>query len=223
MRPEYEALLLNVQDDRLFWEEECEVLGYYDEEKRAKYGRLEFATPPTAPHLIQALQTPWMKDPHRACYLRTKLMWAYNNRRRFSGKISGPDSYERDNLTAFWNLTKDDPSMDSQVLCAEILRELSRFDEALAFLRLIPSDDRFDGVLELIYEHAERRDPVVFEIPQERPLNGRRERRRSAPPAWKAGAKMPPPNALLSTTDWNRPPHAPTRPTSRDWASSMAK
>jgi SAM-dependent methyltransferase len=191
MRPEYEALLLNVQDDRLFWEEECEVLGYYDEEERAKYGRLEFATPPTAAHLLQALQTPWMKDPHRACYLRTKLMWAYNNRRRFSGEKSRPDSFERDNLTALWNLTKDDPSIDSQVLCAEILRELSRFDEALAFLRLIPSDDRFNGVLELIYEHAERQDPVVLEVPPEQPLNRKRERRRLVPPAWKAGAKMP--------------------------------
>ena len=120
-------------------------------------------------------------------------MWTQNDRRRFTEKRSGLDPSERENLLSLWTLTQNDLSIESQVMCAEILRELSRFDEARAFLRLIPHNDRLDDLLELIYDRAEKQDPVVFEIPQERPLNGRRERRRSAPPAWKTEAKMPPP------------------------------
>lgn len=96
-------------------------------------------------------------------YARVRLWWLFNDGRRYASRRLPLTAREIENLTALLDLMNDDATSEP-LGKAEILRELGRFDEALALLTSIPESERSKAVLFLV-NLARLGDPYVREYP----------------------------------------------------------
>ncbi|MHB0986882.1 MAG: hypothetical protein ACYC05_15000 [Sulfuricella sp.] len=116
-----------------------------------------------------ALENTNTLTPAREMLVRRQLWWQGNDHLRLNrdGKpcSSEPelnDRQIRDNLEALYGLCVAAEKPD-RIEIAEILRELGRFDEALALLESIEVDDD-NNKASLIAAFARQKDPVVREV-----------------------------------------------------------
>lgn len=108
----------------------------------------------------------------REIYVRRRLWWAFNDHLRLSGDETSLSSLcevsltsARANMLHLLHLIEHDPCR--QVERGELLRELGRFDEAVAVLDAVPPDGYNEVRASQIAKLARQRDSVM------RPIKGR--------------------------------------------------
>jgi hypothetical protein len=145
------------------WIDELETLGEIEPwgEGRGKFKEaIEYGTP-TLDDYLTALG----KDadtPEKERYVRLRAWWASNDvRRKTTGDIP-LSSLETANLTAFANMF-DEADSNDLVMKAEVMRELGRFDVAMALLARSADSDIAQAV-EIIKRLVESKDPYVREM-----------------------------------------------------------
>lgn len=186
MLPEKPWLRFSPSDDALFWSDECRQLGVFDKAIHPEWADLEFAVPPSAAHYFKAIQEKMGQVPQREFYLRQRYWWAGNDRRRQAHNPPAMESVHGQNLHALRKHFGGSTAPEALVFRAEILRELSYFEASIDLLSDVATDDNLGPLADLIYEQAERRNPLVFSIPRfdagNSPPNGSRAKRRAPEP-----------------------------------------
>ena len=145
------------------WIDELEKLGQVDPWDEDG-GRLSDAriceTPSPADYF--ALLNKGIAEPNRERYARLRLWWTENDRRRNQAGELLMSSREVMNLTAI--AQKLDESIASDlVMKAEAMRELGRFDDALALLAKV-SDENLAQAVEIIRTLSAKKDPYVRQM-----------------------------------------------------------
>lgn len=122
---------------------------------------------PTIDNYWAALENKVTLTPAREMLVRRQLWWQGNDHLRLnrdgkpcSNEPKLNDHQIRSNLEALYGLCAVAEKPDC-IEMAEMLRELGRFDEALAMLESIEADD---NKASLIAEFARQKDPVVREV-----------------------------------------------------------
>lgn len=115
----------------------------------------------------QALDTARNLPPTRELYLRLRLWWASNDHlvrdpTKPAIARSVPVEAARANSERLLDLLQDDP--DSVMTRVELLRQLGRFDDALAVIPTVPVKDR--GRAEWQQQWCEARDAAVKVFPR---------------------------------------------------------
>jgi SAM-dependent methyltransferase len=179
MLPDEPWLRASPAEDVIFWADECEQIGVRDGALHPEWEGAQFAVEPSEAQYIRAIQQGMASQPIKEFYLRQRLWWSGNDRRRY-GQLSHPlEDVHRENLTALEKLFGANQGHGALIARAEILRELSLFEASTALLRDIPFDEQLGPIADRIYDEAERRNPVVFEIASDRG-RGKEPRARSS-------------------------------------------
>lgn len=183
MLPDEPLLRLSPPDDVMFWIDECKQIGVFDKGAHPEWKDLEFAVEPSEAHYLKAIQAGMGKMPQQEFYLRQRLWWAGNDRRRHQQNPAELEPVHLENLHVLMKRFGGNTMPDALVFQAEIMRELSLFEAAIELLDEVVADDSIGHVADLIFEQAKRRNPFVFELtaPEEgeQRLSTRRAGRRS--------------------------------------------
>jgi hypothetical protein len=137
MLPDQPWLRKSPSEGVLFWADECEEIGQIDffcggEKEKDEWKDLEFAEEPTEADYLAALSSGVANTDEKIRYLRMRLWWTGNDRIR-RGESQQLSSLHVRNLEALGALLSDsDPNQ--RLMKAEVMRELSRYDEALSLL-----------------------------------------------------------------------------------------
>ncbi|MBS1189678.1 MAG: hypothetical protein H6R10_1470 [Rhodocyclaceae bacterium] len=125
---------------------------------------------PEANDLRQALAEGLGTTPERESYLRTRLWWAGNDKDRgHQGKVTMLPEEKQANKVALLALIQAQPSEKrNQITESELLRELGRFEEAIALLKDAVAGDVFPA--QIIVEKALAGDVRVCEVSRTNPL-----------------------------------------------------
>lgn len=152
MLPDEPWLRKSPSEDVLFWSDECEEIGQVDldffsgEEGNPEWENLEFAEEPDEADYVAAIRNRIANTEEKLRYIRMRLWWSGNDRIRRKELTRLPQEHIQ-NLSEFASLlSEEDPNQ--RLMKAEVLRELSRFDEALRLL---------EGVFPEDYQHAVQR------------------------------------------------------------------
>lgn len=157
----------------IFWTADCQYLDDDDlistDEPSDPVENLEYADDPTADDYRWALENGLGNREDRLFHLRVQLWWTSNTRRRM-GHQTSLLPYERENLEAILSiLRKRPPTSENTLVEVEILRELSRFSEAVALLK----GSKFTGDLSEFADKIAARvlaeNPHVFNLEEETP------------------------------------------------------
>lgn len=150
MLPDEPWLRKSSSEGILFWSDECEEIGQVDffsgEEGNSEWDNLEFAEEPDEADYVAAIRNQIANTKEKLRYIRMRLWWSGNDRIRRKELTRLPQEHSQ-NLSEFASLlSEEDPNQ--RLMKAEVLRELSRFDEALQLL---------EGVFPEDYQHAVQR------------------------------------------------------------------
>lgn len=136
MMPDEPWLRKSPVEGVLFWTDACEQIGEFDpaegEPEPREWADLKFAMHPTADDLFAALSSGLADTDAKVRYLRTRLWWLGNDPVRH-GRARRPTPAHLQNLEAMLTLLSD-KEPEQRLQKAEVLRELSRFGEALPLL-----------------------------------------------------------------------------------------
>jgi hypothetical protein len=145
------------------WIDELETLGEIEPwgEGRGKFkDAIEYETP-TLDAYLSALGK-GADTPEKERYVRLRAWWAGNDVRREATGDIPLSSLETANLTAFANMF-DEADSNDLVMKAEVMRELGRFDDAMALLARSTDSDIAQAV-EIIKRLVENKDSYVREM-----------------------------------------------------------
>jgi hypothetical protein len=132
MLPDQPWLRKSPLENVMFWSDECEEVG-----KEPVLGNkgddLKFAVEPSEEDYFLALNEGIAKTEQQEFYLRMRLWWSGNDfiRKKERESLTMPHLH---NLRVFLALLKDEDD-NQRLIKAEVLRELSQFEEALALLQ----------------------------------------------------------------------------------------
>lgn len=163
MLPDEPALLKHPVEGVLFWREDAEQIA----EVRFQDGSAGWKRTPKAQHPCEADYRDAIKSgvggtPERLSYLRMRLWWAGNDAIRAGEKANLSEEHLQ-NLIAFAPLLSE-ANPDQRLMKAEFLRELGRFADAEALLKLkLPNG--YEKALGLITNLASARRKNVEKIP----------------------------------------------------------
>jgi hypothetical protein len=150
----------------LFWSDECQEIGrYFDrvgELEKEEWRDLDYAVEPSEEDYSAALAPDVGSSGERMRYLRMRLWWLGNDpiRKNKEKRLSEPHLA---NLRQFADLLSDDDP-NQRLMKAEVLRELSRFDEALHLLEHnFPQD--YSQAVQRIRQLAEQGVATVATLP----------------------------------------------------------
>jgi len=166
MLPDKPWLRKSPSEGVLFWSDQCEKIGQIDffrggEEENEEWRDLEFAEEPSESDYLAALSSGIADTNEKIRYLRMRLWWTGNDgiRRGDSQQLSGSHVH---NLEAFSSLlSESDPNQ--RLMKAEVMRELSRYDEALSLLAFAYPDD-YSHAVTRIRELATSKDAKVAKL-----------------------------------------------------------
>ena len=148
MWPDEPWLRKSPSEGILFWSDECEEIGqidfFADEESKPEWEELEFAEEPTEADYLAATSNGIANTEERLRYIRMRLWWSGNDpiRRKEINQLS---QEHLQNLSKFASILSEDDT-NQKLMKAEVLRELSRFNEALKLLEGDFPDDYQDTV-----------------------------------------------------------------------------
>ncbi len=150
MLPDEPWLRKSPSEGVMFWSDECETIGQIDifsrDSEKPEWVDLDYAEEPSEGDYIAAFQSGFGSTAEKERYIRMRLWWRGNDRTR-QGEITELSDAHRDNLQSFEVILSEED--DSQKLMkAEVLRHLSRFEEALRLL---------DSEFPKTYSHAVKR------------------------------------------------------------------
>jgi len=146
--------------------------GADDEHKSNKWKSAERVRELSESECIEALSMGVARTKEQELYLRVCAWWAGNDALRHKGQSPGgqtsivPErSHEaKMNLERLLELLNE-RNPDQRLMKAEVLRELGRFDEAIRVLDFrFPKE--YTSVAALIRNLAQKKDPIVREIPK---------------------------------------------------------
>lgn len=147
MLPDEPWLRKSPSEGILFWSDECEKIGqidfFSDEVENPEWKNLEFAEEPTEADYLAATSNGTASTEEKLRYIRMRLWWSGNDRIRRKEIAQLPQEHIQ-NLSEFASILSEDDA-NQRLMKAEVLRELSRFDETL---RLLEGDFPDD------YQHA---------------------------------------------------------------------
>jgi hypothetical protein len=143
MLPDKPWLMKSPSEGVLFWTDECEVLGeisfFSEEPENLEWEDLEFAEEPDEADYLAVISKGFADTPEKMRYTRIRFWWQGNDRIRCQEWTELPYLHI-ENLTELLPLLADDDA-SQRVMKAEVLRELSLFDESLKLLSgNFPSD-----------------------------------------------------------------------------------
>ena len=149
----------------VFWSDECEEIGQIDffsvDPEMPEWKNLEYAKEPTQRDYKAALHSGIANTPEKERYIRMRLWWRGNDPIR-RGKKTHLSEEHLENLRLFEAILSEEDE-NQRLMKAEVLRQLSRFDDALHLLEGDFSDDFRHAVLQ-IRDLASRADCVVAKI-----------------------------------------------------------
>ncbi len=139
MLPDEPWLRKSPSEGVIFWTNECEEIGQINlcsyDEVNPEWEDLEFAEEPTETDYLHATRNGTGDTKERMRYIRMRLWWRGNDRIRRKECTQLPQEH-LENLAELVSLLSEDDAYQ-KLMKAEVLRELSRFDEAQ---RLLESD-----------------------------------------------------------------------------------
>jgi hypothetical protein len=166
MLPDEPWLRKSLSEGVLFWSDECEKIGqHFDrpgELEREEWRDLDYAVEPSEEDYFEALDADVANSGERMRYLRMRLWWLGNDpiRKDKEKRLSEPHLANLRQLADL--LSDDDPNQ--RLMKAEVLRELSRFDDALHVLKRIFPEDYSQAVAR-IRQLAEQGMATVATLP----------------------------------------------------------
>jgi len=120
----------------MFWSDECEEMGEIDffseDSGNADWKDLDYAEEPSEDDYSAALHSGLADTLEKERYIRMRLWWCRNDHFLRGGQSYLSDTH-RDNLECFAALLSDEDD-NQRLMKAEVLRHISRFDEALHLL-----------------------------------------------------------------------------------------
>lgn len=136
MLPDEPWLRISPTEKVMFWSDECEEIGQIDyfsgKSVNSEWKDLDYAEEPSEAEYMVALQSGLAKTRKKERYIRMRLWWRGNDRIR-RDESSELSEVHLENLHCFEAiLSEGDP--DQRLMKAEVLRQLSRFDDALRHL-----------------------------------------------------------------------------------------
>ena len=150
MLPDEPWLRKSPTEEVLFWTDECEEIGQVDffseDYDKGEWKDLDYAEEPSEDDYMAALHPVVAHTPEKERYIRMRLWWCGNDRIR-QGETTELSDKHLENLQSLVYILSDEDD-DQRLMKAEVLRELSRFDDAL---RLLDSQFPED------YDHAVNR------------------------------------------------------------------
>lgn len=165
MLPDQPELCKSPSEKVLFWIRDCKVIAewdfFSDTMDHPEWKTLEIASTPSEADYFRALSSGVAKSKKQILYVRMHLWWRGNDRRRKGKHTELPEKH-------IVNLTELEKILSAQnknerLLKAEALRELSRFEEALALLNEgLPENAK--ETIAIIRDLAEKSDPSLVEI-----------------------------------------------------------
>ena len=169
MSPDHSMLKVCPHCDHLYWFDEVEMVGEVDSNEKVEdhYQGARHGNEPELEHYLRSVSMV-ADDPDKLEYVRIRIWWAGNDPRRgdeserdssFEGQLA---SFEKHNLEELLPILATGDT-GRQVLYAEALRELGRFDDCLAAIPEVENGPLAD-VANLIRGLAEKQDPLVAEI-----------------------------------------------------------
>ena len=169
MLPDQPWLRKSPSEGVLFWSDECEKIGqvvssWFDDDDDgddSEWGNLEFAETPDEADYFTAISNQIANTDEQLRYIRMRLWWSGNDRIRRKELTRLPEEHIQ-NLTEFAPLlSEEDPNQ--RLMKAEVLRELSRFDEASRLLEgAFPED--YERTVQRIRDLAASKDSKVASL-----------------------------------------------------------
>jgi len=148
MLPDEPWLRKSPSEGVLFWSDECEEVGRIDsftrEDGNPKRGNLEFAKEPDESDYLAATSNGTADTEEKLRYIRMRLWWRGNDRVRRKEITHLPKEHIQ-NLSELASLLSEEDA-NQRLMKAEVLRELSHFDEALRLLEGTFPGDYQDAV-----------------------------------------------------------------------------
>lgn len=136
MLPDEPWLRKSPSEKVLFWSDECQEIGqvnfFSGDSEKAEWRELDYAEEPSEEDYVEALQSGLATSPEKERYIRMRLWWCGNDRIR-QGKTAELSDTHRQNLNSFESMLSVEDA-HQRLMKAEILRELSRFEDALQLL-----------------------------------------------------------------------------------------
>lgn len=165
MLPDEPWLRKSPSEGILFWSDECEEIGQIDffsvDPEMPEWKDLEYAKEPSQRDYKAALHSGIANTPEKERYIRMRLWWRGNDPIR-RGKKTHLSEEHLENLRRFEAILSEEDE-NQRLMKAEVLRQLSRFDDGLHLLEGDFSDDCRHAVLQ-IRDLASRADCVVAKI-----------------------------------------------------------
>jgi hypothetical protein len=151
MLPDEPSLLKHPTESVLFWRNQCKEIGEIDfwsnDAANPEWNDLPEVEEPNETDYLAALNSPLSKPKSKEKYIRMRLWWLGNDPIRRDKTITLSDSHQV-NMLHLLTLLKD-KTCEELLMKAEILRELSRFDEALLLLQHPFPKDYQDAVKQI--------------------------------------------------------------------------
>lgn len=166
MLPDQPWLRKSPSEGVLFWADQCKEIGQIDffrgeEEENEEWRNLEYAEEPSEADYLTALSSGIADTDEKKRYLRMRLWWTGNDRIR-RGESQQLSASHVHNLEAFSSLLSDSDA-DQRLMKAEVMRELSRYDEALSLLAFAYPDN-YSRAVTRIRELATSKDAQVAKL-----------------------------------------------------------
>ena len=136
MLPDEPWLRKSPSEGVMFWSDECEEIGQIDfcsrGSEKPEWEDLDYAVEPSEDDYVVALQSGLVSTPEKERYIRMRLWWRGNDPIR-RGEITELSVAHQDNLKCFEAILSEGDD-NQRLMKAEVLRHLSRFDDALRLL-----------------------------------------------------------------------------------------
>lgn len=163
MLPDQPLMVICPHCHSTLWIDELETLGEIEPwgKGRGKFrDAIEYETPSLDDYLTALGKG--AGTPEKERYVRLRAWWAGNDVRREATGDIPLSTFEAANLTAFAQML-DEADSNDLVMKAEVMRELGRFDDAMALLARLADSDIAQAV-EIIKRLVENKDPYVREM-----------------------------------------------------------
>jgi hypothetical protein len=165
MLPDEPWLRKSPSEGILFWSDECEEIGQLDffsgGSEKPEWKDLDYAEEPSEDDYNAALHSGVASTPEKERYIRMRLWWRGNDHIRRGDNTELSEAH-LENLRRFEAILSEEDD-NQRLMKAEVLRQLSRYDEALHLLNSEFPDDYSHAVL-LIRDLASRSDCKVAEL-----------------------------------------------------------